>query len=470
MQRDRFPGSWRGRVGTYLISRATYVFPILILGWLAVCPWVRPPISKDIRGTQSILSFNQEKALGASDGSLNFRGRSEFCFDSPGGLLVLVCGVGVILILISQRFAPVVTTSVFAVSIFASCFSTVGMPKLYDTLEVESLRSTNLNTILSCVSTEMFFVSSPQRPESLAPWNAPKARRTMGERRTPKWLGFPIPSHSVLIGALYQRASQLTMIGACLFFAWTSSQNQSLRFTHFVFAVLLGVAACLCFSWSPLEGMRLRQRAIELTSRNELELAKIALRDANRKHPSIKSCRQTLLTQGELDHLRGVDSDESRLYRSHYYYLRRQLPEAVHELSLVSSSFENDWYAVELLSDIHVLRGITALRAGIPQDAEASFLQAIAISPKRIDACVGLCVAENQNEKDSADTVLLRLSPWIEEVASPTLKSDLYSICGQAFENEGQHDLARKYFRLAYDVIRMPRHVSHFAEEGLLGF
>lgn len=459
------------RIGSFCLRRAIPIVSLLVLGWLALCPWVRPPISKDIRGTQSTLRFATSENEEVGDPLLTASRRSEICLDTPGGCVFAVCAMGAFLILVSERCISVVISCIVAVLVFASCYSAIGYPVLYDSMEAEHVQNTNLKTLLGIASSEMFFVSSPPRPESFAPWHPSRVGHSEGyERRVSKWFGFPIQSSSVLVGVSYQRASLLIVIVGFLVFAVAASQNKTIRFGHLAWAILFGGTLSFAFLWTPLQGMRLRQKAIELTSRFELEKADLTLQDALETCPSLKRCRLTLMAQGELDHLHHAETSEAILYQADHYYRRRELREAINELAKVNATDPNRWYADEILAEVHVLRGVAALQSGVPQSAEKSFANAVAISSQRIDALVGLCIAENLTEKGTAREIVARLDPWINEVASATLKSDLYSICGKAFELESDHDSARKYFRLAYDIIRMPRHVSHFAEEGLLGF
>jgi hypothetical protein len=418
-------------------------------------PWLRPPLSPDIRGIQLPLSMIPQEVT--ADHILPKP--REFQLDSVGFICLAIVLAGAALVMINPRRLALVAGALLAVSIAGNATAMFNHPKLIEMMDSEIIQRGQIATVLRMRSEQTLAGNSTPRtaPLVLPPHD-----------NSPPTMEYP-PGHLLrgwqylVFGVWLSLSSFLVVLLACSG-SWQRRLGQTALWM--LGGLLLTVVACGArfnaeWHWVSAEKLELQGR---------LDAARAELDEAIDLYSEFELLERTWLLAGKIDYRRGKSTPQALYYRVAQLALHDDRGESVGLLSeLLNSSAGRATAVRDLAGLVHADLARKSTSKGLLIAAYDDYKLAAKYAPLRVDAPAGMGLSLSESDRSRPELAEAFIDPLVERLGDRVLIADLLERLGHANFEAGRVVRAREYYERSMAVFSQPKYVNAPAQEGLLG-
>jgi tetratricopeptide (TPR) repeat protein len=452
-------GSWLSLLTAKLLSsRGLICLSCLATAYLATqAPWLRPPLSRDLRGWEIPLSetTSDERAHAV------FEAKSVR-YESPGALILLTLIPTAVMALRDPRCAGLLGGTLLCTAAASHAMAYAQNPRLVELLEHEHAQRCDIVVVLNR-ATVGEAIAQPGNSRVSGPIIPMEQRGRMGSAQRfllyGVWLA-PLSASLVLFGSAGSLGCRLSKLMAWIFVA-----------------VMLSVALC---------STRLRaeyhwQQAWQLTQQADYANARVYLAEALNECPPLRDLQRSWYLAGKLDYFCQRDTAQQQFYRAWQLAQNGALAEAADLMAPQLARPEPPMPVRSLTADIWTRLGLTryleasgqvepAMQATGPlvSAAAAAWEQALKVDPNRSDCLLFLALCHAQLGSE-AEAVQIPVEQSLKQIADRTLRADLLATVGDVLFEAGRFELARTYYNASRQQFELPKNMNFRARRGLLG-
>jgi hypothetical protein len=414
----------------------------------ALIPWLRPPLSRDIRGLELPLAVQTRPA--AEELLYGARPRA---LDSVGALILGITAVGVVVVLLSPRRLALVAGVLLVGAVAANAAAALNHPVLTELLDFEWEERHHMVQVIN------------QVPDQYATANATNNR--VDERIVPveneRW---PNP----LRGWVYLHYGQWLILWAAmgLFLAQAGHLRRRLAMVG-VWGVLAVAAACGVCSQRLYADYRWTE-AVRLEAERDYDGCRQAMAQALQVLPELASMERTWMLAGKVDALEGRQTPPSTYYKA--YQLRRH-QERLRALALLSdlqaSAAEGQRAVRYQAARLYIETGLEQFREDRLMAAQDAWRRAAVLVPGKTACAVGLALVQSQVDRLRPELAEREVAHLLSQLADRPVRADLLRILGHAHFEAGQLTEARRRFAQSAEAFSLPKTINYGAQKGLGG-
>lgn len=456
-------------------------FPLQLLNWLALAirhclsrrgliafaclaavflstraPWVRPPLSADLRGWEIPLSVTDYQSATAT-----IEGARSVHLCSPGVVLLVVLVPTAILALHDPRHAGLLGGWLLVAAFATHSMVSAQHPVLFDLLEQQQDQRNDMITVLDRLSSGQSLASNGNgrvSAQSVPLFHRGRVSSAVRFALYGIWL-VPLSIALILFGSAGGLAKRFVKLGV-----WTTV------------AIAITIPVC----WQRVRAEWHWEQAWQLTQQADYRNAREELANAIRSFPSIADLQRTWYLAGKLDYHDQRESVQQLYYRAFQLCRLNAVIEAGDLLVPQLRRPDSPAAIRALAAEIKARQGIDLFlkQAGQGEGdpramarasaAATAWRAALQTSPRRADCLLylNLSYAWSGRDLDLVDQTTARL---LEQVADRTVRADLLNCLGDVFFRAGNFDAARRAYNGSRDQFDLPKDMNFRARRGLLG-
>jgi hypothetical protein len=443
------------------LARVLFSQRALALWFLAVAaifcagPWLRPPLSPDIRGFHIPINFTPHDVT--ADHVLPTPRERELL--SVGVACFAVVLVGTLLVMIRPRWTGLVAGVLFAVAIAANAATMFNHPKLIERMDSELVQRGQISTVLRLRSEQTLAGNSSPRtaPLVLPPHdNSPPVPET--------------PTGHLLRGWQYLIYGVWLMLAAFVGTLICCAGSWQRRLAHTAGWAALGMVLAVVVSGARLRAEWDWSDAVALEQEGRLEEARAALNRAVDQFSEFELLERTWLLAGKIDFRRGQNTAQSHYYRIAQLAMNDARGEAVGLLDdLLDSPAGNATAVRDLAGLVYSDLGRKEFTKGLVVSAYDKFRLSAKYAPMRADAPAALGLAMAEMDRARPERVKALIEPLVARLGDRVLRADLEERLAGAFFQAGRLVEAREHYERSMAIFSQPKYVNAPAQEGLLG-
>lgn len=436
-----------------LLSRRGLAIGALVLsGVLAWGPWIRPPLSRDFRGTHIPWAVSVGNSIEPFEGREIPRPRLA---SGVGALLLVGISAGAALVVVWPAAMAWVFGGLLVISTCANAACLFNHPALIEFLDAEARQHGELSTLFRIHHEDLLTGNSLDRVTDMKD-------RTRRDDSTGE------------AGALWS-AWRYQMFGpwvvglAGLSLLTTTPGSWRRRMTIAAVAILVSVicAALVCWRRGVTEYHLSRASALEME--DQYLDAEQALKQALGTFPSMRETRRYWLTVGRLGYRLDKVNPQVTYFRAHQLMLDNELDAALGILQPLAAGQEQSRMVHDLMADIITQKALWAIRNANPSAAESLWREAFDYAPWQYVNWIGIGTAMSMTSPHQPERIEEMLMPRLHQVSDRLLRSDVASLIGDAYFRDGQFGKARDMYKLSISIFSLPKYVNAHAQEGMLG-
>ncbi len=437
-------------VMSLLFSRRVILLVVIAAaGVLAWGPWLRPPLSRDFRGTQ--LTWNTAASL--SDDPLSIL---ESPRDQPllsiGFVLLVAIAVGGAILLLLPATAPYVFGGLLVLSVSAVASCQFNHPALIEVLEIESEQRRDMRRLFAIQHEDLLTGLSSDRVYD------PTDRSDLAP-----------------IGLIDVSASRFQMFGPWLvgllgfaFLATTTGAWQQ-RIKVLFGGLVLCLTAAAIVAW-PRGVMQYQlDKAYRQEMNDKYREAQQSLAQALDIFPSLHHTRRFWLASGRLAYRLQENNLQSTFFQAHQLMLDNHVDDAIGILQPPAEQRDCPLVVRDLMSELLGRQALRAIHDANPGTAETRWREAFAMAPWRQGNWLGIGVAMSMASPHQPARIEEWLLTRIEDVGDRLIRADAYAMVGDAYFSQGEFIKARDLYQQSRDTFSLPKYVNIHAQEGMLG-
>mgnify|MGYP001827469088 CR=1 FL=1 len=440
-----------------LSQRGLICFVCLAAAFLATrAPWIRPPLSADLRGWEIPLSITDyEDATAVIDGVRSIH------LASPGVVLLVVLVPATILALHDPRHAGLLGGLLLVTTCATHAMVAARQPVLFELLEQQQDQRQDMITVLHRMSSGQSLASDDNGRVSSQPVSLVHLGRISSVARFALYGIWLVPLSVALIlcvsaGGLTRRLAKLG--------GWT--------------AVAIAITIPVC-------SQRMRaewhwEQAWQLTHQADYRNAREQLAQAIECFPALADLQRTWYLAGKLDFHDRRESVQLLFYRAFQLWQQNAVNEAadllVPQMRRPDSPAAVGTLAAEIRTQLGVTRFLDAAGQVVGDQrsmarssaAAAAWKSALQVDPRRADCLLYLTLSYAWSGRDR-DLVDQTTGQLLERIADRTVRADLLNCLGDVFFRAGNFAAARRAYNDSREQFDLPKDMNFRARRGLLG-
>jgi len=423
---------------------------LLLAGVLAWGPWLRPPLSRDFRGTHIPWSVTVGSSLDPFDALETPRFRP---LSSVGGTLLILISAGAAVVLVWPSSTVWVFGGLFVVSSAACAAVQFNQPALVEVLNVELVQREEMKRLFAVHHEDLLTGNSPDRTADL---------------KDPKRVKNPIGFGAESAWRFQMFGPWLVGLAGVGFL--TSISGSWRRRTVIALSGLVVSLACAGLVGGRRGVMQYHLfQAYAFEMNDDYTAASHALQGAVAAFPSLRDTRQYWLTTGRLAYRLDKSNSEVAYFRAHQLMLDKQLDDAVAILQPHANQADCPRSVRDLMADLISRKAWVAVRKGNPSAAEIQWRQAFTYAPWRHLEWAGVGIAMAMASPHQAERIEEWILPKMVQIGDRFVRADMASLVGDAYFLDGQFVKARQLYEQSRSIFSFPKYVNIHAQEGMLG-
>jgi hypothetical protein len=424
---------------------------LVLAGLLAWGPWLRPPLSRDFRGTQIPWGFSVGSSVDPFDGREIPRERPA---TGVGAVLLVAVCAGLATLLVWPGATVWVFGGLLVLSTAACSACLFNHPSLIEFLDAETVQRHELRILFRSHHEDLLTGNSPDRTTDL------KDRTTWEE---------PIGLRAEVLGTAwrYQMFGPwiVVLAGAALLASIQGSWRRRLAIAALWTLASLGCALLVCHRRGLMEYHLARASALEmkddhLAAGQELEAAAAIV-------PSLRHTRRYWLAAGRLGYRLEQEGPAVTYFQAHQLLLDDELDAALGVLKPLADSRAR--VVADLLGEILGRKALWAIVHDQPSAAKKLWNEALEHAPWRYVNWIGMGTAMAMASPHQAQRIEAMLLPKIDQIGDRLVRSDVAAMVGDAYFRDGQFARARQMYELSMSIFSLPKFANTHAQEGMLG-
>lgn len=434
------PGSTRARV--------LVILTLLVVIAASIQPWIRPPISKDIRGIDiSLIPTNHEPEL-----LLN--SSSGMHLPSPisiGGLLIIVAVTGVGWILLRPQHLELFAGILLCVAVAGMSATVLNHPQLIDLLQQESAQRQQIASFADSADLELL----------VSPANSRESQRTLltGQYKN-------------TLGGLAFLATGPALVGYCLLLLLASVRGPlRQRFQRLIIWFTLSMSVAALFSSQRILAELYWHKASTAEQFGAVALSRSTLETSIDIFPQFDRLARTWALEGKLDYLDGFETPRARYYLASLQSDIGDLDTAISLLSNIESTRSGpDTLVRHQLAHYLVQSGIRHFYRENWATADIALREARSVDPENCSALFATWVVQDRLQNSNPQEVEELFKPCLARIGDRVLRADLLAILGDVHFMAGNFTQAREKYLVSLKAFHLPKRINYRAQRGLTGF
>lgn len=433
-------------------NRGLAVLLLAACGLLATSPWLRPAMSRDLRGLHIPLANASGKPFFPPYSAEVPRPKLLASVATP----VLIAVVVAIAMVLARRDRMAWAMGlVFAVSVPAVAAALWNHPGLIEYFESEVRQRAVLRDVFHQQSDELLAGSSPDR---LA---------TRGNRNTAA--GYQHNIHPVALPLRYMVYGPWVVVIAGVGLLCAASGTLGRRLMYAGGWLGLGLLFAIAATWPRWVAEYQFHRAESLESQQRLAEAELALDSVVWAMPELEMSRRYQLARGRVNYRQEHESEHATFFIAHQKAVDGSYEEARAVLTPLVAQERSSVAAREMMGEIMGHLAAAQLMIGDYTAAERLWAEASSIAPWMpghwIAQHTTALVANPSRASDFERDVM----PRLVEVGDRLVASDVATVLGDAYFNTGDFAKARVMYDQSIDNFHLPKNANLQAQAGRLG-
>ena len=459
---DRFPRvvpdcvlTWISRIASAVLSnRGIALWLLAGCTVLAVGPWLRPPLSRDLRGVHIPWGELVSPSFAPEVVSETPRPWRWNSIATP--LLVVIAG-GAVVVLPRPRWISRVFGLLLALTLPSMAVVLWNYPTLIESFESEMRDRALLRTVFRQHSEHMLSAGASNRLKALSDKSAREDSLLM--RQHPMLLPLRYTTYGTwLVG--------VALIGIVV--ATPGAWTRRLAFAGAWFGI--GVSLACAATWPRWLAEYHCARAEARENAREFAAAARSLESAKAAMPSIGNTRRYWLAKGRLSFRRQEpENAHQAFFTGHQAMLSGDLDRARALVERYVSATEGTTVERDLLAGIIARRAAEYVSTAKYSAAELSWSEAAAIAPWKSAYDIAHSAAELSAAPQFAGRAEQEVLPRLKVFGDLMVTSDFHSLLGDAYFVAGDFTRAREMYARAISLFHLPKYTNIPAQEGRLG-
>jgi len=441
--------------GTAILSnRGLAILVLTGCAVLASGPWLRPPISRDFRGTQ--IPWGEITSPTFVPEFANQSPRPWRVNSIATSLLLAIAG-GIVVVLLRPRWTGNVFGLLLALTLPALAVALWNFPTLIESFESEMQDRELMRSVFRQRSEHMLSARTPNRLAELGDQSTREELLLIHEH--PLTLPFRYSAYGAWLVGLAAMAAVVAQRGS-----WP--RRIAYASAWVAFGVLLAFAA----TWPRWLAEFHFGRADSLENAHRFDAAADALESVKTAMPAMGQTQRYWLAKGRLGFRQHQVEDKFQaLFLAHQSVLSGDLDRARALMEPYVSS------ALSAVTQRDFLAGIVAQRAaeysadGKYSGAELLWGEAAAIVPWKSSYEIAHSSAQLIATPRRAAEIAEVLLPRLNVIGDRMVASDVHSLVGDAYFETGDFVRARQMYDRAVELFNLPKFSNIYAQEGRLG-
>ncbi|WP_442485360.1 hypothetical protein [Aeoliella sp. SH292] len=435
-----------------LSNRGLSIMLLVVCGLLAVSPWLRPAMSRDLRGVHIPLT--------------NVAGAPFFppyaaevprpwLMTSVATPILAAVVVGIVLVLVRRDRSSLAMGVVLAVSLPAVAAALWNHPGLMEFFESEVRQRAVLRDVFHLQSDELLAGSSPDR---LA---------TRGQLNTPA--GHHHNTHALVLPLRYMVYGPWVVVVAAIGLLVATSGTFIQRLTRTAVWAGVGLVLAVAATWPRWVAEYEFFRADAFENRQQLAEAELALDGVVWAMPELEMSRRYQLARGRLAYRQDREDPAAAFFVAHQNAVEGNYEEARAVLLPLVAERDRSIAKRELLAEIMGHLAAAQVEVGDYTAAELQWAEASRVAPWM----PGHWIAENTSalvaNPGRAEGFERDVLPRLAQVGDRLVTSDVATVLGDAYFKTGDFAKARLMYDRSLDNFHLPKYANLKAQSGRLG-
>jgi tetratricopeptide (TPR) repeat protein len=436
-----------------LSNRGLSILLLAVCGLLAVSPWLRPAMSRDLRGIHIPLT----SAAGAPFfPPYAAEVPRPWLMTSVATPILAAVAIGIVLVLIRRRDQTAVAMGLMlAVSLPTAAAALWNHPGLMEFFESEVRQRAVLRDVFHLQSDELLAGSAPDR---LA---------TRGTLNTPA--GHHHNTHPIVLPFRYMVYGPWVVVVAAIGLMVATSGTFIQRLTRTAAWAGVGVLLAVATTWPRWVAEYQFFRADAFENRQQLADAELALDGIAWAMPELEMSRRYQLARGRLVYRQDRQNPDAAFFVAHQKAVEGNYEEARAVLSPLVAAQDPSVAKRELLAEIMGHLAAAQVEVGDYTAAELQWAEASRVAPWM----PGHWIAENTTalvaNPGRADGFERDILPRLAQVGDRLVTSDVATVLGDAYFKTGDFAKARLMYDRSLDNFHLPKYANLKAQSGRLG-
>lgn len=421
---------------------------------LAIGPWLRPPITRDLRGPH--IPWGEMEAPTFFPEVVSQTPR-PWRWNSIATPLLAVIAVGVVAILAHPKWTSRVFGVLLAASLPAAAVTLWNYPTLIESFDSEMRDRALLRAVFRQHSEHMLSAGTSDRLAVLSD----KSMRKDDQLSQP---------HAVIAPLRYSTYG-LWLVGVAVASALLWQRGTWVRRFGYAGAwAVVGVALALAATWPRWLAEYRWGRAAALENGHDFVAADRSLDAARAAMPALGNTWRYWLAKGRISfRQREAENKYQAFFLAHQAVLSDELDRARALMEPYIGPNEGTTTQRDLLASVIARRATDYASDGKYSGAELSWGEAAAIAPWKAAYRIAHQAAQLAVAPQRAAEVQQQALPDLEALGDRMVSSDFHSLVGDAYFVVGDFGRARAMYDRALSLFHLPKYTNIPAQEGRLG-
>lgn len=435
-----------------LSNRGLSILLLAVCGLLAVSPWLRPAMSRDLRGVHIPLTNVSGAPFFPPYAAEVPR---PWLINSVATPILAVVAVGIVLVLVRRDRSSLAMGLVLAVSLPAVAAGLWNHPGLLEFFESEVRQRAVLRDVFHLQSDELLAGSAPDR---LA---------TRGRLNTPA--GHHHNTHALVLPFRYLVYGPWIVVVAAIGLLVATSGTFLQRLTRTAAWAGVGLLLAVAATWPRWVAEYQFFRADALEDQQQLADAELAMDGAIWAMPELEMSRRYQLARGRLAYRLHREDPAAAFFVAHQKAVEGNYEEARAVLMPLVGEQDRSVAKRELLAEIMGHLAAAQVEVGDFTAAELQWAEASRVAPWM----PGHWIAENTTalvaNPGRAEGFERDVLPRLAQVGDRLVTSDVATVLGDAYFKTGDFAKARVMYDRSLDNFHLPKYANLKAQSGRLG-
>lgn len=449
-------GSWllarAAVVGRTLLSnRGLAVIVLLGCAVVAISPWLRPAISRDLRGVH--IPWSSPGVPFAPPHAAEVP--RQWLLSSVAVPILVVIAIGIFLVVTRRHRIATSFGMLLAISLPAAAAVFWNHPGLVEFCESEVRQRAVLREVFRHQSEELLTGGAPDRLVS------------GGFRNTPE--GYRSKLHSILLPFRYAMYGPWLVVIAAVGVVVARSGSLRHRLAYGARWAIAGLLLAAAMTWPRWVAEYHWMQANRYEDANRLAEAEASLDNVRSSMPALTATRRYWLARGRVGYRQKHQDAYTSYYVAHQHAIDGRYSEAYAVLRPYAGDSDSSVVARELLAEVISRTAANHIVAGDYSAAEVEWTEAALIAPWMPGHWIAQYTTALAANPVRAEEIENELLPRLVTVGDRMVNSDVASVIGDAYFNVGDFVKAREMYDRSIANFHLPKYANLHAQEGRLG-
>lgn len=435
-------------------ARGLALISLAICALFATGTWLRPPISKDLRGFHIPLGINPQRSLSIEQIVATTR---PLVLDSIALPLLFVVALAIIPVLIAPRTVNWFAGVLMAFAMAGTAATMMNHPAIIEQLESEYEQRATIRGVMGYQAETL--LSGLLKPRLDDPqFDETGLFAEMG-----------LKPHDAVRGWMYVVYGPwlVGFAGLVVLYSTTGSVGRKLMMVGLW--CVIGAALSAVVTHRRLHAEYVYQLVLADEAAQRYDAARDRLLEVMQIFPALQETDRYWITQGRLDYRLGRENQYTCYFESVRYFEDYAVDEAHAGTRELMSKASSSPVARRFAGHVFSSWAVGNYQAQNYAAAERAWAESGTYFPSSYDAAIGRGMAVASVDPDRVEEVAGDIIPLIPLIGDQVLACDMVAVVGDAYFAAGDFEEARYYYSWSKDIFNLPKTSNYHSQRGLLG-